>query len=463
MIADIAVEGNQKTSEHLVREQFELSTTQPLDLSALARSRRNLYDTGAFSIVDITREDLEGDAPAPADSAPGPPTGQADDQKPVRVNVSVREVQPFQLRYGASYDTERGVGGIFDVSNHNSLGKARVIGLQSRYDRQLREARLYISQPSLRYWPLKTTGSLYFREELNPPTELTDAFDVSRRGASIQQELELRDAYVWSYGYRYERARTLEPSAGRSPCETLTVSPLTSTLTRETRDEVLDASTGRVPVAGICLLTGLARIGPALSEVLRAVLPLLPAAGAAAEAVHERDPPAAARLSPPACASALAHGLGGAVPPERALLRRRQHDAARLRPECRRPDRPGPRARPAATAVFVINNELRVPLVEHRRRRGVRGCRQRLRQGQRLLVHRPARVGRRWVSACARPGSCCAATTGSCSIAAPASGGAASISASGRRSDTNGGLTIALPRKFVIRCGDPSQAWTPRR
>ena len=187
-----------------MREQVELSPSQPLDLSALARSRRNLYDTGAFSIVDITREELEGDAPAAPDGTPA--EEQAEDQKPVRLNVSVREVQPFQLRYGASYDTERGVGGIFDVSNHNSLGKARVIGLQSRYDGELREARIYMSQPSLRYWPLKTTGSLYYREELNPPTDLTRAFDVRRKGASIQQEMELRDSYVWSYGYRYERA-----------------------------------------------------------------------------------------------------------------------------------------------------------------------------------------------------------------------------------------------------------------
>ena len=240
VIAEIAIEGTQKTSEHLVREQVELSTSQPLDFSALAKSRRNLYNTGAFSIVDITREDLEGDVPAAPDSN----AASADDQKPVRLNVSVREVQPFQLRYGASYDTERGLGGIVDISNHNSLGKARVIGLQSRYDGELREARLYMSQPSLRYWPLKTTGSLYIREELNPSTTLTDPFDISRKGASIQQEMELGDAYVWSYGYRFERATTLEPSLGVGITEALTVSPLTSTLTRETRDEVLDASRG---------------------------------------------------------------------------------------------------------------------------------------------------------------------------------------------------------------------------
>src|SRR4029453_12804727 len=104
---------------------------------ALAKSRRNLYDTGAFSIVDITREELEGDVPAPPDGANTSDAEQSEDPKPVRLNVSVREVQPFQLRYGASYDTERGIGGIFDVSNHNSLGKARVVGLQSRYDGEL--------------------------------------------------------------------------------------------------------------------------------------------------------------------------------------------------------------------------------------------------------------------------------------------------------------------------------------
>ena len=44
-------------------------------------------------------------------------TCTASDQKPVKVNVAVREVQPIQIRYGASYDTERGLGGIFDISN----------------------------------------------------------------------------------------------------------------------------------------------------------------------------------------------------------------------------------------------------------------------------------------------------------------------------------------------------------
>lgn len=242
VIADVVVRGNDKTSERLVREQLELQTAQPLDLGALARSRRNLYDTQAFSVVDIERQPLAAaDGSADGDSSAEQPAGT---QQPVRLIVDVREVQPIQLRYGASYDTERGAGAVFDVSDHNVLGKARVIGLQTRYDSQLTDVRAYVTQPSLRYWPIRTTAAVYFRDERNPETSLTRRFDVDRRGASINQERELGNRYLWNWGFRYERARSFDPAEGGALDELLTVTPLTSTLTRETRDEILDATRG---------------------------------------------------------------------------------------------------------------------------------------------------------------------------------------------------------------------------
>ena len=59
VVAAITIGGNKAVSSHLVQEQIRLANAQPLDLSALARSRRNLYDTGAFSIVDITQRPVE--------------------------------------------------------------------------------------------------------------------------------------------------------------------------------------------------------------------------------------------------------------------------------------------------------------------------------------------------------------------------------------------------------------------
>ena len=258
VIADLTMQGNRKTSDRLVSEQLEIAKGQPLDLSALGRSRRNLYDTGAFSMVDITREPIVPEkTPAAEQGLAGPGVTAstalapaATDVKPVRVDVNLREVQPVQLRYGVSYDTERGLGGVLDVANRNSLGKARVLGLSGRYDSSLREGRLYLTQPSLLYWPVSTTAAVYYREERNPATNVADPFNVDRLGLSIQQERKLANSYVWSYGYRWERARKFDPIAGVRG-DWIVVSPLTSTFTRETRDEVLDATRGSFTSHGL--------------------------------------------------------------------------------------------------------------------------------------------------------------------------------------------------------------------
>jgi len=242
VVSEIRIAGNDKTSDRLVREQVIVKPESELNLQALSRSRRNLYNSGAFSIVDLSRETIT--EVQPSDSMVGALTGLQPTQKPVVVDVKVREVQPYQFRYGASYDTEGQLGGVFDVSVHNVLGKARVVGLASRYDSQLREGRLYLSQPSLFYFPIQTTASLYYREERNPETQISDAFNVDRKGFSIQQERKLKDSYVWTYGYRFERARTFDPIIDRTPDQLTLVSPLSSAFVRETRDEVLDATRG---------------------------------------------------------------------------------------------------------------------------------------------------------------------------------------------------------------------------
>lgn len=277
VVSDIRVTGNEQTHESLVRGQLQVAAGQPLDLAALAQSRKNLYDTGAYSLVEVEQRSAlpaAGEAPevaVPAPSTPAPGDGSADvppaaarpattaagdrdrdtgtasappalRTKPVDLDVTVREVQPYQLEYGVSYDTERGLGGILDVSDHNTLGSAREIGLRSRYDAQLHEARLYFTQPSLLTWKVKTALSAYTSREADPATSLSGAFTIDRIGASISQERELRNQYVWNYGVRYERAHTFDVSGARD--ERVKVSPMTSTFTRETRDDLLDARKG---------------------------------------------------------------------------------------------------------------------------------------------------------------------------------------------------------------------------
>ena len=244
IVKDIRIAGNDRTSERLVREQIIAAPNEPLNLQALSRSRKNLYDSGAFSIVDLSRDTVVEATPTGGGDISAPGAVVADPAtKPVVIEVAVREVQPYQVRYGASYDTEGKLGGVLDASAHNVFGKARVIGFASRYDAQVHEGRVYMSQPTLLHWPMQTTASIFYRDERNPATQISEAFNVDRRGVSFQQERKLRNDYIWNYGYRFERARSFDP-LGVGPEQFIKVSPLSSAFVRESRDEILDATRG---------------------------------------------------------------------------------------------------------------------------------------------------------------------------------------------------------------------------
>ena len=69
IVKDIRIAGNDKTSERLVREQIIVSPDEPLNLQALSRSRKNLYDSGAFSIVDLSRDTVVDTTPTRSEDA----------------------------------------------------------------------------------------------------------------------------------------------------------------------------------------------------------------------------------------------------------------------------------------------------------------------------------------------------------------------------------------------------------
>jgi outer membrane protein assembly complex protein YaeT len=228
VVEKVEIEGRRNTSDKFVRGQVEIPPGTVLDFTRTSKARRNLYDTGAYSLVDIQ-----------AQPAPGGETIAEANRKPVTLNVKLREVRPFEIRYGGFYDTDRGPGFIADFANRNMLGSARVIGMRTRYDSDLQELRGYFSQPLLRRLPLKTNLIGYTRKEL------FDTFITDRIGFSVQQETRFRKSMILSYGYRFEQADTYDrdpESLFKLP--PLNLAPLAFSFTRETRDELLDATRG---------------------------------------------------------------------------------------------------------------------------------------------------------------------------------------------------------------------------
>ncbi|HET9129544.1 MAG TPA: BamA/TamA family outer membrane protein, partial [Terriglobia bacterium] len=232
VVQEIQVEGNQKTNQGLVRSQLAIAAGDILSDEKLSQARTNLYDAGAYAFVDIDVTAL--------DTSPAPKPNQL----PVRVVARVREIQPWELKYGGYYDTTRGMGVITDFSNRNMLGFARVLGVQVRYDGQLHEVRTYFSQPVLRRFPVKLLFSAFTSHE--EETENSGRILITdQRGLTPTLEYKFRKINTVTVGYALER--TAQATAVPEPNfpSLVRTAPVTTSYRRDTRDDPFDASRGQ--------------------------------------------------------------------------------------------------------------------------------------------------------------------------------------------------------------------------
>ena len=261
--------------------------------------------------------------------------------KPVHLNVSVREVQPIQLRYGASYDTERGLGGILDLSNHNSLGKARVIGLRARYDgAAARSARLH--QPAVAaLLAHRDDGDALLPRGAQPRPSTHAAASMSIAAASrFSRRRKLGNDVRLELGLSLRTGAQLRSRAGRQLERNRSrVAPLTHARSRakqETKSSTRPAARSgrtrsRFRPRGWARTTRTSSTSGSTSTTSRC------SANAANGSPTRSCGHGSSTRS--ACASGWPTAWARCRCPERALLRGRQHDAPRLRAQRRRTDR----------------------------------------------------------------------------------------------------------------------------
>ena len=287
--------------------------------------------------------------PWPRSTNGNPVAAQANGETmPVRVNVQLREVQPIQLA------VRRLVRHRARPGRHPGRGQPQLAGQGARArtaaavtTRGCGRAALYLSQPSLHYWPVETNGIAVLPRGAQRRKRADRSVQRRPLAASpSSRRRELGNAYVWSYGYRYERARKFATVAGRRRRGHRGVAA-------DQHVHARDARRGARCDPGFVHLTRHSRTRRVagrrlvLPEVLRPVLPLLPAAAGAPEALHQRGAAPAVRVRHRR-ASGPGARTGRTRAGNRALLCRWQHDAARLRAERRRPGRRGSTSRRAA-------------------------------------------------------------------------------------------------------------------
>ncbi len=230
LIGVIKVEGNSHTNAGFALGQLLIAEGRPADSTLVRDSVQNLSRAGAYASADIELRPRS----EPAGSVPRPEIAD--------LVVAITEPKPFRVQYGGMYDTDRGPGFIVDVENRNSLGTGRVVGFRTRYDSEMKEARLYVNRPVWGRRQLSTMVSAYATRE-QVPKQLIPTDTI---GVSLQQDWRLRSKLLLSYGYRYEIQQNflIEPGVPALPTRRVATTPLTLTFSRDSRDAFLDATRG---------------------------------------------------------------------------------------------------------------------------------------------------------------------------------------------------------------------------
>ena len=134
--------------------RFELG--KPVDLDEWALARKRLYDTNVFRLVDIQ--------PVPIGEA-------VDGVQPVKARVAVEEYPPWAFRYGFQIEGERDLSarGVHEhaatlawwpkLKNPNLFGRALTFGAFGMYQRDSRDATLFLATSRLFGW--RARSSLY--------------------------------------------------------------------------------------------------------------------------------------------------------------------------------------------------------------------------------------------------------------------------------------------------------------
>jgi outer membrane protein assembly complex protein YaeT len=241
VIAGIQVEGTVKTSEAFLRRRIPLKEGQAADGDKLDLIRRRLFNSGTYSMADLTLQPPAGQAGEPPPEAPA----TSDSARPLDLKLRVREPKPFNLNYGVTYDSSRGAGGIVDFSNRNMLGEGRYVGYSILADKEQRDQRIYFSQPFLSRSDISTTL------DLTRADSRIDELKTLEQSITLQQLIEFRRRFTFSYGYRFQRSTSTVGGVGltRSIDDVNTTprgdsSSIISTLSRDTRDDMFDATRG---------------------------------------------------------------------------------------------------------------------------------------------------------------------------------------------------------------------------
>ena len=236
VVEEIRISGNVMTDEQVIRREIKLKKGDEISFRLINESRKRLYDLGVFEMVNIeVVPAADGGAASSGDEEK-----KAAAVKPFRVVVEVKEIEPYRLRYGLQYDTDSSFGIMSSLVDRNFLGKALLVGSSLRLNQDERDARAFLRSPHMFANKINTEFYLFYNKTFKP------AFDVDRRGLTLQQQFKVGASNLVSYNYSYEKIGTFTPGedGNADVDETERAGTFNLAFTHDSRNDILNATRG---------------------------------------------------------------------------------------------------------------------------------------------------------------------------------------------------------------------------
>ncbi len=179
----IDINGNVRTTDEVIRREFELVERDPFNVAKLRRSETRVRDLGFFSKVDVAMQ--EGSQP-----------------DLVNIEVTVAEQSTGELTFAAGFSTSDGPLGEISLRERNLLGKGQDLRLRTQLSGRTQQIDLGFTEPRFLDRDL-AAGVDLFRTIRDNQDE--SSYDEERTGLGLRLGYPLTDELRQTLSYNISR------------------------------------------------------------------------------------------------------------------------------------------------------------------------------------------------------------------------------------------------------------------
>ncbi|MFC1567089.1 outer membrane protein assembly factor BamA, partial [bacterium] len=246
----IHIEGNNVTRDYVIRKQLLINEGSPFNVKKIRRTQEKIYNLGFFSDV---RLDVE----------------QATDNTADLVFV-VEEQKTGLASVGAGYSSQDGMLGTIQISQTNLFGRAQRLNFLWEFGERRQNYQIGFAEPYL--FGSDTSFGIdlfnmirdreYVYRDFNDRTK-SDWYKEENKGVILKFGRTLSDYYKIKFSFGHEEVEVYDVNDDTSPehIELIEqedrgiheVNSVTTTLIRDTRDNVFDPSRGSISALSLKL------------------------------------------------------------------------------------------------------------------------------------------------------------------------------------------------------------------